>query len=127
MEMSETYSNEQEILNHLKSGVLYEPDISSLFLNVIRKGDTVVDVGANVGFFTLLSAVLVGSTGKIIAFEPDENNYNRLNTSIMLNSFSHITVVRKPVSNKIGPVDFHINSNAVVAMHYGIRDYSLEM
>ena len=38
MEMSETYSNEHGILNHLKSGVFYEPDISSTFLSVICKG-----------------------------------------------------------------------------------------
>ena len=38
MEMPETYNNEHEILNHSKSGVFYEPDISSTFLSVICKG-----------------------------------------------------------------------------------------
>ena len=38
MEMPETYSNEHEILNHLKSGVIYEADISTTFLCVICKG-----------------------------------------------------------------------------------------
>ena len=38
MEMSETYSNEHGILNHLKFGVFYEADISSTFLSVICKG-----------------------------------------------------------------------------------------
>ena len=48
----------------------YEPSTSNVACEVIKPGMTVVDVGANVGYFTLLFASLVGSRGQVYAFEP---------------------------------------------------------
>ena len=47
----------------------YEPVVRHVFQKVLRKGDVCVDVGANVGFMTLLAAGLVGPAGKVYAFE----------------------------------------------------------
>ena len=44
----------------------------------VREGDTVIDVGANVGFYTLLFSDLVGPTGHVYAFEPDALNFKHL-------------------------------------------------
>ena len=51
--------------------------------------------------------------------EPGGKSCNRLNTSITLNSFSHVTLVGKPVSNKIELVDVHINSDDRGGNDYG--------
>lgn len=49
---------------------VWEPNLSELLVRHLSPGDVVVDVGANVGYFSLLSARCVGRTGRVIAFEP---------------------------------------------------------
>jgi len=49
---------------------LWEASVTSWFHRVVRPGDHVVDVGANIGYFSVLSAKLVGPTGRVIGFEP---------------------------------------------------------
>ena len=54
----------------LTSGT-YESEETRLFRSECRPGDTVVDVGANVGWYTVIASKLVGKGGKVVAFEPD--------------------------------------------------------
>ena len=54
----------------LEHGV-WEPSVTELVSDEIRSGDTVLDIGANVGYYTLLFAELVGEHGRVFAFEPD--------------------------------------------------------
>ncbi|MBL7917092.1 MAG: FkbM family methyltransferase, partial [Bacteroidia bacterium] len=64
----------------------------------IRKNDTVLDIGANIGFYATLLAELVGPNGKIYCFEPDGTNFTYL-----LNASAHlknITAVNKAVGEK---------------------------
>ena len=66
----------------------------------VKKGDTVIDVGANVGYFTVLFAQLVGPLGKVYAFEPDPRNFNLLQQTIKRNGWTHVIAVQKAVFNK---------------------------
>ena len=109
LELDGKYPNEKSLIDWLRSGNFYEPDVSNVVLRVLRKGDLFIDVGANVGFFTLVSAALVGSTGRVISIEPDEKNLDRLKTSAGLNSFNNIILIKRPVSDKVQDVDFFIN------------------
>lgn len=71
------FPNEKTILDFLQNGQLYEPDVFHAFVGVLEKGDRVFDVGANIGFFTLLSAALVGPEGAVVSFEPDAENITK--------------------------------------------------
>jgi FkbM family methyltransferase len=64
---------------------------------LIRPGSHVLDIGANIGFYTLLLSELVGSEGHIHAFEPDATNFKRL--SAMAVHKSNVTLVPKAVSD----------------------------
>ena len=66
----------------------------------IKKGDTVVDIGANIGLYTLFFSKLVGATGKVIAFEPDPENFDVLKKNIELNEITNVTLMQKGISNK---------------------------
>jgi FkbM family methyltransferase len=65
----------------------YEPEAVVLFKSHIRLGDRVLDVGANIGFHSLLFAQLVGPTGQVVSFEPVKYLYDALNASIAENHF----------------------------------------
>ena len=57
---------------------------------VLRPGDTVVDIGANIGSFAVLAAALVGPAGRVIAFEPIPKTYERLKSNLALNGLLNV-------------------------------------
>ena len=58
--------------------------------NYVKEGDYVVDLGANIGYYTLIFAKLVGKKGKVFAFEPDKDNFRLLKKNIQTNCYSNI-------------------------------------
>ena len=67
----------------------YERHLGELFAAVVHEGNTVIDVGANVGAHTLSLAHLVGTSGKVLAFEPNPRIHTKLMRNIDLNGFQH--------------------------------------
>ena len=92
----------------LKHGT-WEPLESMLFLDAVRPGDTVIDVGANVGYYTLLAARRVGSRGKVIAFEPDPESFALLQRNVEANGFTNVVVEQKALSNSRGRVQLFLD------------------
>lgn len=86
----------------------YEPETVQEFLNVLRQGDVVVDVGACIGFYSLLAAGKVGETGHVYAFEPAPATFEILNANIGLNAFDNITAIKKAVTDKAGGAQMHL-------------------
>ena len=85
---------------------LYEPDLTRLIEATVKPGMTVVDAGANVGYYTLIAARLVGRTGRIYAFEPDPLNYSYLIQNVDANDYSYVKTVPKALSNETGMTKF---------------------
>lgn len=85
-----------------------EPLTTKVFKGIVKEGDSVIDVGANIGYFSLLAARLVGEKGKVYSFEPEPLNYNFLCKNIELNNYKNITAYQKAVSNKVGTVKLYI-------------------
>jgi len=73
---------------------------------VCQKGDTIVEVGANVGTETVGFSDIVGSTGKVISFEPVPDNLIRLRECVSVGSLSNVTIIPMAVSDSVGTVDF---------------------
>ncbi|MBI2632839.1 MAG: FkbM family methyltransferase [Parcubacteria group bacterium] len=80
----------------------YETEKQKLFCKKVKTNDIVFDIGAHVGFYSLLSAELVGKNGKVYAFEPLPRNITYLKKHIELNKQSNIIVIESAVSNKDG-------------------------
>ncbi|HEY9769101.1 MAG TPA: FkbM family methyltransferase [Coleofasciculaceae cyanobacterium] len=80
----------------------YEIPIQNIFAQHLQAGDVFYDIGANVGFFSIIAAKLVGNTGKVYAFEPGEGNANSIRHNARLNDFNQIEVIEKAVSNTSG-------------------------
>ncbi len=81
---------------------VYEPFETRWFLKHVRPGQTVVDVGANIGYYTLLLARQVGNEGRVFAFEPDPTNFAILEKNVELNGYRNVTLERLAVSNTNG-------------------------
>lgn len=81
---------------------MYEHDERILFEQTIAQGSVVFDIGANVGFYTLLASVLVGPTGRVFAFEPLERNLSYLRQHLRLNDVKNVTVIEAAVLDRSG-------------------------
>ena len=65
----------------------------SILRTLIPEGSTVVDVGANLGYFSLLAAKLVGPTGRVVALEPNSENCRLLLSSLRLNGTTNVDLL----------------------------------
>lgn len=77
---------------------------------VIKKGDCVLDIGANQGYFSLFFAKLVGENGRIISFEPDSENCKIIEKNIELNNYHNIELNQKAVSNQTGKINMYVGN-----------------
>ena len=76
---------------------------------IIQKKDTVLDIGANIGYYTLIFAKLVGDDGKVFAFEPEPSNFSLLEKNVEINGYRNVELAQKAASNKIGKMKLYIN------------------
>ncbi|MGC2753952.1 MAG: FkbM family methyltransferase [Candidatus Acidiferrum sp.] len=74
-----------------------EPEVQEVLQQHLRPGMTFYDIGANIGFFSLLAARLVGKEGRVVAFEADPEIAARLREHVARNTFGWITVEEKAV------------------------------
>lgn len=75
----------------------------------IEKGDVVLDVGAHIGYYTLIFAKLVGEEGKVFAFEPDPDNFALLKKNVEMNGYRNVIFVPKAVSNRTGKIRLYLS------------------
>jgi FkbM family methyltransferase len=91
----------------------YEVHLRGFVERVLHPGMTVIDIGANIGFYTMLFASIVGQRGKVIAFEPNTENNRLILLSVEKNRFSHVRTFPVALGESPGAVFFspHIGSN----------------
>lgn len=82
--------NDWAVGRHVAELLTHEPHVTHAMRERLRPGMIVVDVGANIGYFSLLAASIVGNTGRVIAFEPSEANVTLIHRSAQLNAFENI-------------------------------------
>jgi len=85
----------------------YEPDETAWYAEHVRPGQFVVEAGANIGFFSLQLARLVGPTGKVLSFEPDPDLNAILRRNVDANGYGDRVVVRQAaVADEPGELTF---------------------
>ncbi len=84
----------------------YEPEKQKLFEKIVKKGDIVFDIGAQVGFYTLLASELVGPGGKVFAFEPLPRNIFFLKKHLEINKIKNVEIASAAVSENGGRAYF---------------------
>jgi FkbM family methyltransferase len=86
----------------------YEEPTAALMRHLVNPGDVVVDVGANIGFFTLLLSRLVGPDGRVIAFEPMPHALERLRAHLALNHCDNVTLRECAVGSTSGTARLYL-------------------
>jgi FkbM family methyltransferase len=89
----------------------YEPELAYLE-NVLSPGDVFVDGGANFGIYTVVAASLVGSSGRVLSFEPGEASFAILQKNIDINQFDNVTAFQAGLSDREGTARFYHVENA---------------
>lgn len=84
----------------------YEPHIVEAMASHVRPGMTAYDVGANAGYHTLVLSGLVGTQGRVFAFEPDVRNHRALVSNLNRNRVDNVTTVAQAVCATTGVVSF---------------------
>ena len=87
----------------------YEPFESSLVRELLKPGMTVYNVGANIGYYTLLASLSVGERGKVIAFEPSKTNYRLLQGNIEENRLRNVVAKNVAVSDSSEPIKLYLS------------------
>ncbi|HIN40787.1 MAG TPA: FkbM family methyltransferase [Flavobacteriales bacterium] len=86
----------------------WEPELQSVFCEVIKEGDVVYDLGTNFGLHTMLFSRLVGESGKVYSFEPLVKNIKLINNNLQLNNIQNVTPVNCAVTNYKGSTKFNL-------------------
>jgi FkbM family methyltransferase len=81
---------------------LFDPAETRLIGEILSGGDTFVDVGAHIGWFSTLGSKCVGSTGRVVAFEPYESNISALKVNLRQNDCTNVQVVESALGSQTG-------------------------
>jgi FkbM family methyltransferase len=92
-----------------------EPEVQRLLADMLQPGDVFYDIGANVGFFTLIGARLVGAEGAVYAFEPVPEHAETLRQNIARNRMSNVLVSEQAVSSTGGIGHLELDTDPVGA------------
>lgn len=99
--------------DHLSDSLLitkeYEPVETKIIKDIVKEGDVVVDAGANIGYYTILLSKAVGDTGKVYAFEPEEDCFNLLRKNCRENRCYNVVLINKALSDKEENIKFYID------------------
>jgi FkbM family methyltransferase len=81
------------LLQYMAHGQVPEPEVVAAMFRILRPGDSAIDGGANIGFFSLLMSRLVGPEGRVTAVEPGSNNLPKLKANLVLNRAGNVSVL----------------------------------
>lgn len=115
------YLDKKDSLN-LTLNKNYEPAETAFLKATIKKGQHVVDVGANIGYYTTLLASLVGEEGRVYAFEPDAENFELLKKNIAVNGFKNVVVENMAVSDAVKNIFLYYSGDKGDQRIYDSRD-----
>jgi FkbM family methyltransferase len=91
-----------------------------------HKGQVVIDIGANIGVFTVKSAKEVGPTGRVIAIEPEPNNIRLLEKNISINKLTNVTVIAKGLWSHPGTMPLNISPSFLGHSFFRDRSFLTE-
>jgi FkbM family methyltransferase len=113
------YSNDDVIGGYIRQKKEFEPHVTQVIKTKLFKGATFVDIGANVGYYTVLGAKEVGPEGTVVAYEPFQPNVSLLYMNVKANNLSNVHIYPFAAAEKrTAFVAYSVDGNA------GLREFS---
>lgn len=111
---------------------VYEKPETNLLRGLFRSGMIFVDIGANIGYYTALAMGPLGPQGRIVAIEPDTENFGYLQRTVAANSGSSVTCIQKAVADRTGSLELYVSrdnrgDNRLYANDLCDSSYSVEV
>ncbi len=90
---------------------LWEPYETELLARLLQPGSCFVDVGANIGYYSVIAAQCVGDAGRVYAFEPEADNFVLLQKNIAHNALGNVHAVHAALSDHSGSATLYLNED----------------
>jgi len=135
-EFFEFLLNDDVKINLYKDSILskliydgFEKEETAYVISILNEGDIFIDVGTNIGLFSLMASKKVGDEGLIICFEPSPTIFERLIENVKLNNLKNIDARKVGLSNKSTELTFYVSKNGFDAWNSFApsQDNKLEM
>lgn len=84
------HAGPERVSEHIRQQHIWEPYETTLMVRHLQPGDVFLDIGANIGYYSVIAATLVGAHGTVIAYEPEAQNYKLLLANIALNHLTNV-------------------------------------
>ncbi|MGC1414514.1 MAG: FkbM family methyltransferase [Candidatus Acidiferrum sp.] len=107
----------------------WEPEFSRAVTSAAKQGMTVIDIGAHIGFHTLLFAKCVGPTGRVFSFEPLPENFDLLRKNVELNNLTQVRAFDKAVFSRAGEITISVpddqpnSGNGSACLEKGVKQF----
>ena len=107
------HPNDEILSRSIVYDKIWEPETTKLIKKIIHEGDIGIDLGANIGYFTILMANLVGTSGKVFSFEPAPQNFEILQKNIKQNHLKNVVANQSAIGDINGKIKLYLsNTNA---------------
>jgi FkbM family methyltransferase len=104
-----SYPTQGLIHRCLAGGQLCDPPLVTALVGFLTPGDTFIDVGSHIGYYSLLARQVVGTTGRVLAFEPNPETFGTLVANGMLNGYGNFYAYNCAMGDRYGSLEFNIN------------------
>ena len=91
----------------------YEKEVAEIFSKYAKKSKVIYDLGANIGYYSLIAIKSIKNNGTVYAFEPAPENINILKQHKFINNIDNLTIFELAISNKTGNTLFTNTENHV--------------
>lgn len=120
------YSNDDVIGGYIRKEKEFEPHVTKIIKSELFRGATFLDIGANMGYYSILAAKIVGKNGKVYSFEPYQPNINLIFLNSRLNKVDNIFLYPFALADKRAAfVVYTVDTNAgLLEYSGGLEDFS---
>ena len=98
----------------------WEPIATNAIISAVTPGMRVFDIGAHLGYYSLLLAKCVGSAGLVVSFEAAPRNFSTLRNNILINNLENVELLNVAVFSKVGSIQMSISSTDVASGDWSI-------